>query len=281
MSSMAKIFVVVNLVFGILAFGAAATLLGAQDDYRGAYEKEVAAHKATKQADAQEITRLELTTSQQTMKAAEQNSRADGLQGKVEELTSALTQAEATNQALRSSNESFSRNLGELKDLIASNQTFLDKLSGETKTSTEQMLAARAQWEKEVANRVGLEQQVSELNEQMATLSASKGDIDRALKQAEFYLGIYKQKYGPITPPEGSAGVVNGVRGNLVGISVGSADKVKLGDMYSLSRGGQYVGRIIISSVDKNQAVGEFDDRFKGSGAPPQIGDKATPGGLE
>jgi hypothetical protein len=29
---MAKIFVVVNLAFGIVAFGSAATLLGAQDD---------------------------------------------------------------------------------------------------------------------------------------------------------------------------------------------------------------------------------------------------------
>jgi hypothetical protein len=286
MSSMAKIFVVVNLVFGILCFGAAATLLGASDDYKVAYEKEVAAHKGTKQQHEQDVNRLEVTASQATMKASQQNDRADGLQGKVEELQTALTSAEATNQSLRSSNESFSRNLQELKDLLASQQAFQDKLSGETKTSTEQMLAARAQWEKEVANRVGLEQQVSELNEQMASVSASKGDIERQLKQAEFYLGIYKQRYGPITPPEGAEGVVNGVRGDqqtgmLVGISVGTADKVKLGDVYSLSRGGQYVGRIIISSVDKNQSVGEFDLRFPGSGAPPQKGDKASPGGLD
>jgi hypothetical protein len=278
---MAKIFVVVNLVFGILAFGAAATLLGASDDYKIAFEKEVAAHKATKQQYEQDVNRLEVTASQATMKASQQNDRADGLQGKVEELQTALTSAEATNQSLRSSNESFSRNLQELKDLLASQQAFQDKLSGETKTSTEQMLSTRAQWEKEVANRVGLEQQVSELNEQMATLSASKGDTERQLKQAEFYLGIYKQRYGPITPNEGAEGVVNGVRGSLVGISVGSADKVKLGDVYSLSRGGQYVGRIIISSVDKNQSVGEFDQQFPGSGAPPQKGDKASPGGLD
>jgi hypothetical protein len=34
MSSMAKIFVVVNLIIAIAAFGSAATLLGAQDDYK-------------------------------------------------------------------------------------------------------------------------------------------------------------------------------------------------------------------------------------------------------
>jgi hypothetical protein len=281
MSSMAKIFVVVNVFLGILAFGSAATLLGATDDYRAAFEKEVAAHKATQQANRQEVERLELQTSQQTMRAAEQNSRADGLQGKVEELTAAMASAEAVNQALRSSNESFARNLGELKDLVAANQAFLDKQATETKTATEQMLNARTQWENEVANRVGLEQQVSELNEQMTTLAAAKGDVDRQLKQAEFYLGIYKQRYGPITPNEGAPGVVNGVRGNFVGISVGSADKVKLGDVYSLSRGAQYVGRLLITTVDRNQSVGEFDNQFPGPGAPPQVGDKATPGGLE
>ena len=39
MSSMAKIFVVVNLVLGVVAFGSAATLLGAQDDYKSALTK--------------------------------------------------------------------------------------------------------------------------------------------------------------------------------------------------------------------------------------------------
>jgi FtsZ-binding cell division protein ZapB len=281
MSSMAKIFVVVNLVFGILCFGAGATLLGASDDYKTAFEKEVAAHKQTKQDNAAEVTRLELTATQATQKATSEVDRANVLQGRVEELTTKMNQAEATNQSLRSSNESFSRNLGELKDLIAANQAFLDKQSGESKTATEQMLAARTQWEKEVANRVGLEQQVSELNEQMATVSATKGDLERELNRANFHLGVYQKRYGPIVPPEGAAGIVNGVRGNLVGISVGTADKVKLGDIYSLSRGAQYVGRIIITNVDKNQSVGEFDDRFPGSGAPPQVNDKASPGGLD
>ena len=36
MSSMAKIFVVVNLILGVVAFGSAATLLGAKEDYKAA-----------------------------------------------------------------------------------------------------------------------------------------------------------------------------------------------------------------------------------------------------
>lgn len=85
----------------------------------------------------------------------------------------------------------------------------------------------------------------------------------------------------PVPITSGAGPVVNAVRGTLVGISVGSADGVKLGDIYTLSRGTQFVGRIVITTVDKNQSVGEFDPRLPSPGAPPLIGDKATPGATE
>jgi hypothetical protein len=277
MSSMAKIFVVVNLVFGIVAFGSAATLLGATDDYRKGYEEQVAARKALEVSSQQKIDDLELQRSQQTNKASEQLARADQAQQQVEDLNSRLASAESANQTLRSSVDNFSQELGELKAMNAANQEFLNKLSGETKTATEQMLNAKAQLDKEIGNRVGLEQQVSELTEQMTTVSATLGDTDRALRQANFWLEKYRVKYGPLDGPEGSAGVVNAVRGTLVSISVGSADKVRVGDWYALSRGPNYVGRIQITTVDRNLSVGQFDERNTGTGAPPQPGDKATP----
>ncbi|MHC4957336.1 MAG: hypothetical protein ACYTGN_03100 [Planctomycetota bacterium] len=77
--------------------------------------------------------------------------------------------------------------------------------------------------------------------------------------------------------PQGSPGVVKKVRDNFVSISVGSGDGVKIGDNYGVRRGATYVGRIRITRVDKNMAVGEFDDQFKGPGVPPQAGDIAEP----
>jgi hypothetical protein len=93
--------------------------------------------------------------------------------------------------------------------------------------------------------------------------------------------GRVKRSVAAPVPHEGAPGVVHSVGPKGVRISVGWADKVKIGDVYSLSRGGQYVGRIVITSLDENESVGAFDMTFKGSGAPPQAGDKATPGGLE
>lgn len=277
MSSMAKIFVVVNLVFGIVAFGSAATLLGAHDDYKREFEKKVDENKALQVSSQAKIDDLELQRSQQTNRASEQLGRADQLQQQVEDLTTRLAAAESSNQTLRSSVESFAKDLGTQNQLNAANQEFLKRLSDEKNTATEQMLNAKTEKDKEVANRVGLEQQVSELTDQVTTLSAEKGDVDRQLREANFWLGKYRVKFGDIKGAEGASGVVNAVKGPLVSISVGSADKVRVGDWYAVSRGSSYVGRIQIVQVDKNLSVGQFDTMNPGSGAPPQPGDKATP----
>jgi capsule polysaccharide export protein KpsE/RkpR len=281
MSSMAKIFVVVNLVLGIVAFASAATLLGATDDYRKAYEEEVKKHQQDNQNNANEIKRLDLTAQQQTAKASTEAGKAAESQAKVDDLEGTLAKAEAANQTLRSSVESFAKQLEEQKQQIAANSAFLEKLNSENKAATQDMINAKSNLDKEVQNRVGLEQQVSELNEQVQTLQAAKGDLDRQLVEANFYLEAYRAKFGPLDPVKGAPGLVTVVKGNLVGISVGSNDKVRVGDLYSLSRGEKYVGRIKIVTVDRNQAVGEFQEGFEGTGAPPQAGDKASPGALQ
>ncbi len=72
----------------------------------------------------------------------------------------------------------------------------------------------------------------------------------------------------------GLEGAVVAVRDERVAVSVGSADKVRVGDVFDLSRGDRYVGRIKIESVDRNTSVGTFEE--VSTGAPAQIGDKAT-----
>ncbi|MCK6460927.1 MAG: hypothetical protein L6Q95_13675 [Planctomycetes bacterium] len=276
---MAKIFVVVNLAFGIVAFGSAATLLGAQDDYRKGFEaKSDELKKVTLEMQAK-IDDLDLQRSQQSQKASEERGRADTLQASVDELKTQLAAANTANETLRSSVETFSKELQTSNQLNSSNQEFLKRLSDDSKKATDEMLNAKSTLEKEVANRVGLEQQVIDLTEQVTVLSAEKGDIERKARELEFWLQKYRDRFGPIEgESDGAPGVVMAVRGPLVSISVGSADKVRIGDYYNLSRGAAYVGRIKITSVDKNLSVGQFDVNNPGSGAPPQPGDKATPG---
>jgi uncharacterized coiled-coil DUF342 family protein len=278
MSSVAKIFVVVNLVFSLVAFGSAATLLGAQDDYKVALGKKIEEFTVYKTQTQQQMDDLVNQKNQQTNKASEESGRASQLQQQVEDLNTRLANANTLVQTLSSSVENFGKELATANDLNKSNKEFLDKLSAEAKSATEAMLNATTKLDKEVENRVGLEQQVTELTEQVTTVSAEKGDCEAKLRDVNFWLGKYREKYGPLDDSKGAAGVVNAVKGNLVSISVGSAAGVRLGDNYNISRGSSYVGRIRITTVDKTLSVGIFDDQHPGSGAPPMPGDKATPG---
>ncbi len=88
------------------------------------------------------------------------------------------------------------------------------------------------------------------------------------------------------TPKPKDAGAANAsgdpkviaVKEDRVAISWGSFDKVRVGTVFSLSRGDKYVGRATITAVDRNMSVGAFDN--KGPGGPPQVGDRATLGDI-
>jgi hypothetical protein len=62
-------------------------------------------------------------------------------------------------------------------------------------------------------------------------------------------------------------------RGNIVAISIGSEDGVRVGDTYTVVRGKTYVGRLRVTKVYKGQSVAEFDAQYPGDGAPAATGD--------
>ena len=125
--------------------------------------------------------------------------------------------------------------------------------------ATEDMLAFQKKWEAEVAKRTGLAAE----NEQL-----------------KFWLNKYRERFGTHGDPHhGSPGKVLAVKGTAVTISVGSADGARVGDVYQLRRGSTYVGQIIVTKVEKDTSIGEFDTEFQGSGSPPQPGDIADPRG--
>ena len=147
------------------------------------------------------------------------------------------------------------------------------------KAAAQEVLNSKKGLEDEITNRVRLGQQVSLLNDQVQELSANKGDLERALREANFWVGEYRKRYGDLGGTGGGVeGRVQNVRDNLVVISVGSKDGVRVGDTYHLRRGATHVGQIRIDKVEANMAVGVFDNAFAGDGAPPQTGDVAYAG---
>ena len=279
MSSMAKIFVVVNLLLGVAAFGSAATLLGAQNDYRDALEKESQALKDLQLEKKQLEDQHNADMRSQQQAASDAINLKNTAEQQNESLRTQLADAKNANDVLRRSLDTLTQQVQRLTDTIEKEKEFRDKLTSQSQEATDAKTNALQQLENETANRARLERAVADLNEQIKALSGQKGDLEKEVRNLKFW----NDKMRKLLPgfgetSEGADGRVLAVKGNLVVISVGSADKVRPGDIYHLRRGATYVGQIQISRVEENQAVGEFDTQFTGSGGMPQKGDVAYTG---
>ena len=193
-----------------------------------------------------------------------------------EDLKGQLARANADNGKHMATIEQQANQIKALTEVNKSYKGWLETYATEAKTSTRDKLDFQTKWQNEVNNRVRLEGEIAKAREENAALAAANGDLDKGKRQAEFWLNKYREKFGDITGgPKGADGVVKSVKGNLVVISVGSDDKVRVGDTYQLRRGGTHVGQVTITTVYKDSAVGTFDTEFKGPGAPPAAGDVA------
>jgi hypothetical protein len=280
MSSMAKIFVVINVVLAVVTFGSAATLLGAQDDYKTALEKARTEFDQYKAHQDQLLDDRERDLALQQNRAGEAVGKANTLESANQDMDARLAKAATRIDQLQATAETLAQEVKQANEINKNNRTWLEKQSNDTKAATEQMLNAKTQLREEVANRVQLETTVGRQNEAITTLQAVKGDLEKQIRELNFFLGEYKKRHGDIGfQSKGSEGRITSVRDDLVVISVGSADGVAVGDVYHIRRGATYVGQVVIEKVEKNLSVGTFDSQFPGPGAPPQKGDVAYPGG--
>jgi len=277
MSSMAKIFVVVNLILAVAVFGAAAALLGAQDDYKKALERASADFDKFRQEKEADITRLRKDAADQTLKASEAIAAKTSAESTLEGVKRESANLKSMNEQLNSSVETLTKDVSSLREIIDADRASREKLASENKAATTDKMNLQKKWEEEVRARAGADSTISDLNETIQSLTAEKGDMEKELRNAKFWLDKYRERYPDIVGGQGSAGRVMSVRGNLVVISVGSKDKVAIGDVYSLRRGSTFVGQMKVTKVYADQAVGEFDDRFTGPGQAPQAGDTAEP----
>jgi hypothetical protein len=282
MSSVAKVFVVLNLILAVMTFGAAATLLGAQDDYKAAVEKTSAEFADYKKARDDEWSKNQEQIRTQTNLASSASARAQDAEAREATLRTDLTNAQRVNQSQLSTNDSLAKEVAAANKIIADNKEWMERTAAEAKKCTDDATKARKALDDEINNRVQLEQQIANLNERVEQMAAEKGDVDKKLREVMFERDEYARRHGPLTPSPGAEGSVLNVRAaddgsgaSLVQISVGSKDGVRSGDEYHLSRGGVYVGWIQITDVEKDSAVGVFNAQYPGAGAPPRKGDRA------
>ena len=110
----------------------------------------------------------------------------------------------------------------------------------------------------------GLERTVRRQQEQAVTLQEEIGSLEQTISQIPQDVlatatGQDGEQAMPPTPDGDITGQVTAIQDEgqtmLVGLNVGSQDNVRPGMQFVVSRDGQYLGTVVVRSVDQQQAV--------------------------
>jgi len=281
MSVIAKILIVLNLLLAVVFLGASATFLGQQESWKKKHD-DLAAQKKL------EIDDLTAQRDAATQRAREQEGVAGQKQAEVQELQATLAAKEADYQQIT---ERFGTLTGQYerlsqtyKDAVAQNEDLTkrlnDAINDKDTALTEKRAAIDAQ-NAAVTERKRLEGEVENLQGQVAELNKRLVAMGEELESTKILVEAYQSQVGSLpdlmNPPTIRARVTAvDADLNIVMISVGSDDGVKKGYAFTVYRGDQYIGKVIIDKVEKDYASGYSKKELEADGQTIQVGDDAT-----
>jgi predicted nucleic acid-binding Zn-ribbon protein len=254
MSTIAKVFTVLNLVFALFLLGANASMLSNLEDWRKKHEHEKAEH-AKDNADKQ--AQIEAAIGDRDKFDSENKTLRNQKHDLESELQTARSQAESLrndNNQLRNAidaiNESLKQVKAELTDVQTRNKALMDQ--------NEQYRATAAAAEKDKLDaqddRARIEGDLKRANEDLAEKErqleqlVKERDNLRAEMEALVAAGIPVHEIIGNNVPA-IEGKVSMVGPGFVVLSVGENEGVKKGYPFDVYRGGDYIGRVVVDKV--------------------------------
>jgi SMC interacting uncharacterized protein involved in chromosome segregation len=295
MGTFAKIFIVVNLVLAVVFLGAAAALLGTAESWKQHYTQDPyqeVSEPGTDQVMNQSVKDRLTTLEDQLSKATDerdryqselvvQSRRATELEKKVAEKSSEFTlisgkynEMAEDFKVLKASFDDMKANYKEAFDENKKLQGQVDTALAETAQAKQDADDLRIELEKTNGNLKTTEDDLRAQEKMTAKLEEECGHLKSTL-------GMVVQKFGPnalkdIRITKALSATVQGVDEelNIVLISIGSDEGVEEGYTFTVYRGSQYIGQLIIDKVGGDWASGHMDKGLMKEF--PQRGDEAA-----
>ncbi|MFT7542916.1 MAG: hypothetical protein ACI9K5_003898 [Gammaproteobacteria bacterium] len=253
MSSIGRIFIVLNLGLAAAFLGWAANALHTTDDYKAQFEAEQSAHAAAVKTLQDDLDQA---------KAAQQ-ATDDDLRARTEAVNT--TQAEADKfkgqmeEAKRTAAELQSR-LGTIADTLKDYNATIAQMSGQKDDSVQRANeaenerddAVEAQQAAELAqagaeeNSRGLEQTIADLNVDMVALNSQHSSLETQMQMLIEYTGVSPEML--VSQPLIEGRVLEASAG-LVMLNVGDEDMVKRGFTFEIYNGGTYKAQVRVVDV--------------------------------
>ncbi len=254
MSTISKVFTVINVVLALFLLGSVSAILAESADYRAKLAVEQKAHSDTKTQLEGQVAETRgkndnlskengrLVESEGDLKQELQAVKAerDQLRNDTTELRNSVSGINANLSALTKQVQDYeSRN----KDLATKNQELRDA----TATAQAAQRAAeedRARLEGEVAR---LNQDLSGSQEQLAALTLDRDNLVAQMEAlAAQGVDVVKLIGNAVQKIDGT---VSAVGEGFVVLSVGENDGVRVGYPFDVYRGGDYIGRVVVTDV--------------------------------
>jgi predicted nucleic acid-binding Zn-ribbon protein len=264
MSLLAKVFIVIQTVLIMAYLGVSATLYQHRREWRSSYAKLRERYSVMTKRSSEEIKTLQRSLEARAQFISVKDGEVQHLKGlyagqlqaaleaakklleKQKDLEAARREFEATNASLTATTNTLSKTQERANDL----QARLDEANGR-----------RSLAETQVARLV---QQNSELQKNLGDLRQSYADTRKTLRDKEFLIAMAEEQGvnfatllpGPPVPPiDGKvAAVRDDMNPPLVLLTVGSDDKVEKGFHFSIYRGSEFIGQVIVEKVLKDSS---------------------------
>jgi DNA repair exonuclease SbcCD ATPase subunit len=262
MSTLAKVFVVLNLVLAVAFLGAAAAFLGHSDNWKARHDK------------------LEITTNTSIKdlndKVAAGNKKVEEQAASINTMEAQVKVAKAAESAIAEayaqlkkgydeSNASYqnaSRALLIAQETIKNGRALVDQLQAERQALTDKLRAAQ---DGETASTTAknnaenaLELATNQLQDTNTKLATAEGELQRTRFRLEAIIRANPSIEAGTEQPWQQGKVLQADNeANIVVISLGSEDGVKAGFKYTVSRGSSFVAEIQITNVQTKSAAGK------------------------
>lgn len=255
MSTVAKVFVVLNLVFALIYAGVAATLLQKQEHWKYKHEMEVLAHKATKTDLTDKLNNVNQEKASLAKEVDTFRSKCDLLEARIDQLTRENAGLEKKWNEMKALYDSLDGKYKALADDLAAVQGQKDELQRQLSQALAEKDDAIHRMDQSVDDRQRLQQQVEDLKVDLGNLQQRHVTLAKQKQELEWVISRAQEKVGPgvfefdaMPKIDGSVvGVSNKV--NLVVISIGEEDGVRAGFTLTVFRGNAFVGKLEVEQV--------------------------------
>ncbi len=281
MTTIGKIFVVVNFLLSVFFVGVAATVLHKSNDYRELYETAQADMKTAQDEWSLEKAEFQEKNSELDKDRTSLRTEKENLNGDKTRITQERDQLRNDIREINATKDRMSSTVDDMRTQLNEAQDYVKSIQGDKDKAVNDMNSAMGQKRTAENEQARLNDLLEEEKAQVAELEQRIASLDGELEQWNLINEYWakersvdlKQSLVAAPPINGQVSQVNGELGFVI-LSVGSNDNVKVGYQFVVSRGSSYIADVIVDTVEDNISSARI--KFTKPGGAIRVSDAVT-----